>query len=199
MDTLKKVKAFTLVEMLIVMGIIIILMAVGIASGRFAIRRANKIEHQNAVEQIFQALQSYYTVYKEYPYKEDEGSNLSNLMTSVGEYIDDFEGGSEASYAYHTESTGQEVVICVTYGGLGDTNQLGIYCSGNGIGGTLIPNAPSEKDIEFGTDSYDVAQDLFDGVNCSDWEQEDEWTNECEEISYDPPTLPGGPPEPEEF
>ena len=48
-----KYKGFTLVEMLIVMGIIIILMVVGITAGRFAINRANDAAHRNAADQIY--------------------------------------------------------------------------------------------------------------------------------------------------
>ena len=54
----KKYPAFTLIEMLIVMGILSVLMAIGVAVARFAIQRANNIQHQSAVDQMFQALQS---------------------------------------------------------------------------------------------------------------------------------------------
>jgi type II secretory pathway pseudopilin PulG len=168
----KNFKAFTLVEMLIVMGIIIILMAVGIASGRFAIRRANKIEHQNAAEQIYQGLQSYYTDNREYPAKADGGTTLALLMAddTLGEYVDDFDGGSEASYAYIADSTGQEILVCVTYGGVGDANDLGIYCTGNGINGDLSV-APSEKDIEYSTtNDYNTVNAAFAADTCSDWD-----------------------------
>jgi type II secretory pathway pseudopilin PulG len=195
----KTYKAFTLVEMLIVMGIIIILMAVGIASGRFAIRRANKIEHQNAAEQIYQALQAYYSDYREYPDKGPANDETpQTLITgttsedddSLAEYIDDFDGGSEASYAYHVDTSGQEVLICVTYGGEADTNELGIYCTGNAIGGSLISGAPSEKDIDYGSADYNLAEDLFDATHCSDWDPATEWDGVCDEISYTPPASP---------
>jgi type II secretory pathway pseudopilin PulG len=167
----KDFKAFTLVEMLIVMGIIIILMAVGIASGRFAIRRANKIEHQNAAEQIYQAMQSYYSDKREYPGKGAiepigdivSGENLDDLEDSIAEYIDDFDGGSEATYAYQVDASGQQVIICVTYGGAGDANNLGMYCTGNAIGSTDFDSTPmpSAKDLDYGTDDYDTAASLY--------------------------------------
>jgi type II secretory pathway pseudopilin PulG len=181
----KEYKAFTLVEMLIVMGIIIILMAVGIASGRFAIRRANKIEHQNAAEQLYQALQSYYTDNREYPGTETvdalvTGIGLGEADNSIADYIDDFDGGSDASYSYTVDGTGQETIVCVTYGGLGDENALGIYCTGNGIAGT-IANAPSVKDIEVDLTSpseYLDAAALIN-ANCSAWTAADEWTSDA--------------------
>lgn len=185
----KNFKAFTLVEMLIVMGIIIILMAVGIASGRFAIRRANRIEHQNAAEQIYQGLQSYYADNREYPGKGGADiTDINALMAEdvLGEYIDDFDGGSEATYAYEVDATGQEVLICVTYGGDGDANNLGIYCTGNGIAGDLS-NAPTVKDIDYDdTANYDLAVGVF-GEACSDWEPATQTWGTCEA-----PTAQGG-------
>jgi type II secretory pathway pseudopilin PulG len=191
-------KAFTLVEMLIVMGIIIILMAVGIASGRFAIRRANKIEHQNAAENIYQALQSYYTDNKEYPsLLQEDGITINNpeaLLQTGGlldEYIDDFDGGSEASYAYAVDNTGQKAIVCVTYGGIADQNYLGLYCTGNAvgdeirIGGAILP-APRIKDITWddGID-YSRASSIFEDNKCSNW-QNGEWTENCSDLFSTP-------------
>ena len=111
MNRENKYLAFTLVEMLIVMGIVVILMAVGIASGRFAIQRANRIEHQNAADQIYQGLQSYYTDNRQFP---DEPASVSALVTTdLAEYIDEFDGGSEATYMYAVDSTNQEMLVCV--------------------------------------------------------------------------------------
>ena len=63
----KKYSGFTLVEMLIVMGIIIILTVVGITAGRFAINRANDVAHRNAADQVYTSLQAYYTDNRRYP------------------------------------------------------------------------------------------------------------------------------------
>jgi type II secretory pathway pseudopilin PulG len=194
----KSIKAFTLVEMLIVMGIIIILMAVGIASGRFAIRRANKIEHQNAAEQIYQALQSYYTDNREYPGKTTTSTPAGPLTVQalmadgiLGEYIDDFDGGSEATYAYAVDSSGQEALVCVTYGGVGDENEIGMYCAGNAINSTLITGAPGTKDIDYtNVTDYDlVANNLFTATEtCSDWDPAtQDWLVTCSA-----PTAQGG-------
>jgi len=186
-----KTKAFTLVEMLIVMGIIIILMAVGIASGRFAIRRANKIEHQNAAGNIYQALQSYYIENREYPplYQEDGVTRMNPqaLLESadlLDNFVDDFNGGSEASFGYIVDNTQQTVLICVTYGGIEDQNLQGLYCTGNGIGAeeitadeyTFIP--PTIKDIPW-EDSveYGCAGRVFE-EGCSNW-QEGQWSGDC--------------------
>jgi type II secretory pathway pseudopilin PulG len=186
----KRFKAFTLVEMLIVMGIIIILMALGIASGRFAIRRANRIEHQNAAENIYQAMQAYYSDNREYPCKDDVCTPMELMSPTatdpvLSEYVDDFEGGTEATYMYMTSPLGsaQEALICVTYGGAGDVNQLGIFCTGNAIGMTdaaFGDAVPGIKDMDYGEPDYNTAADLFEITNSSVWdpaiEGNDKWS-----------------------
>lgn len=179
----KSFKAFTLVEMLVVMGIIIILMAIGIASGRFAIQRANKIEHQNAAEQIYQGMQSYYADNREYPGKGDVITPRELLTGDLQPYIDDFDGGSEATYAYAVNDTGQEMIVCVTYGGVGDQNEVGIYCTGNGINGSM--SGPTVREIEYdaaNATEYNAARAIFtDGTDnyCSDWQPGTGWLTTC--------------------
>lgn len=149
----KKYASFTLVEMLIVMGIIIILMVVGVTAGRFAINRANDVAHRNAADQIYTSLQAYYTDFREYPSENSEeicsnGCTIAGLVGSEntpGElvpYIDEasFNGGSNASYFYGVGGDGgnQAVLVCVTLrGNAPDNNQKDngeIYCNGNGFG-----------------------------------------------------------------
>jgi type II secretory pathway pseudopilin PulG len=176
MRKIKSYEAFTLVEMLIVMGIIIILMAVGIASGRFAIQRANKIEHQNAADQIYQAAQSYYTDNREFPYSATAGAMSPATLLGAGgglaEYIDEFDGGSDATYTIAIDSTGQEIIVCVSLGGHDDENELGYYCTGNGLAGE-IASAPDVKDITYSGGAYsdaDIAAFLTaNAQNSSDW------------------------------
>ncbi len=175
MRKIKSYEAFTLVEMLIVMGIIIILMAVGIASGRFAIQRANKIEHQNAADQIYQAAQSYYTDNREFPYSSTASEMAPSVLLGEGgalaEYIDEFDGGSDATYTIDIDSTGQEIVVCVSLGGFQDVNKLGYYCTGNGLDGTIV-DVPAVKDIPYDTKTdsdYAVAAAFDDDANSSTW------------------------------
>jgi len=140
--------AFTLVEMLIVMGILIILMAVGITAGRFAINRANDVAHQNAADQIYTALQAYYTDEREFPAAIDCGAAACTPETLIAEdtyplykYMDQgsFNGGTEATYYYFVETTQQQsVLVCVTLGGVDDAKELGLYCTGNGFNDTLL-------------------------------------------------------------
>lgn len=142
---MKKYSGFTLIEMLIVMGIIIILMAAGVAGGRFAIQRANRIQKQNAVGNIEQALWGFYTDQRNFPPAQSPNTLLSNNHTSdtphgVKEYLDagQWDGGSEASFYYFVSSDRQTFVVCATLGGINDVQGVGnrnygIYCSGNGL------------------------------------------------------------------
>jgi type II secretory pathway pseudopilin PulG len=174
----KSYKAFTLVEMLIVMGILIILMTMGIAAGRFAIQRANQIQHQSASDQLFQGLQSYYADNREYPSDTDFTSFGTALSASgvLGQYIDtqSFDGGSDATYYYFVDTdTQQSVIICVTLGGHDDDNEFGVYCNGNGFG--ELPdgatNPVSTKDIETTSAEYTtVINASGNGVVSTDWD-----------------------------
>jgi len=177
-------EAFTLVEMLIVMGILIILMVIGITAGRFAINRANDVAHQNAADQIYQGLQAYYTDNRVFPPEQ----LISNLVGNPGactqeqnllcDYMDSgsFKGGTEATYHYFVDddANGQSVLVCVTLGGLGDARHRGIYCTGNGFGDANLSIGVSEsasnltsKDIPY--DEENSIYSTISGVDGADW------------------------------
>lgn len=162
-------EAFTLVEMLIVMGILIILMVIGVTAGRFAINRANDVAHQNAVDQIYMGLQAYYTDERVFPSNDACGGaacTVDVLIGAVGDdtaplnqYLDSgaFSGGTEATYYYYVEGdTEQSAIVCVTLGGLDDERERGIYCNGNGfgdadldIGATATGSDLTEKSVPY--------------------------------------------------
>ncbi len=146
-------EAFTLVEMLIVMGILIILMAIGITAGRFAINRANDVAHQNAVDQIYQGLQAYYTDERAFPAQQTP----SALITVLDEYMDEgvFKGGTESTFIYIVEPTHlQSVLVCVSLRGQATDNNSrtdgGYYCNGNGFGDDEMPLTITNKNFENG-------------------------------------------------
>lgn len=129
-------EAFTLVEMLIVMGILIVLMAVGITAGRFAINRANEVAHQDAVKQIYTALQAYYTDHREFPDPTTPKALIDGSSALLYSYLDNgaFNGGTIADYYYFvSEGMNQSVIVCATLGGTGDSKKLGLVCDGNGF------------------------------------------------------------------
>lgn len=150
--------AFTLVEMLVVMGILIILMVVGIAAGSFALNRASDVAHRNAADQLYEGLQAYYVDHRSYPEPGEckavdangvpiEGNipcTPEALMTDpdmLGEYMDlgAFSGGSGATFSYLVggPNDDQAVLVCVTMRGDWETNlardDSAVYCAGNGF------------------------------------------------------------------
>jgi type II secretory pathway pseudopilin PulG len=168
----KRYSAFTLVEMLIVMGILIILMAVGITAGRFAINRANDVAHQNAADQIYTAMQAYYTDHREFP----EITNFGTAMAvdgALNPYMGDgeFTGGTDATFYYWRSTLGQSILICVSKGGLEDETGRGYYCTGNAFGAASDEaTGITTKDVEAndtgapktpsgGTVTFDLTQD----------------------------------------
>jgi type II secretory pathway pseudopilin PulG len=185
----KRLKAFTLVEMLIVMGIIIILMTVGITAGRYAINRANDVAHQNAVDNFYTAVQAYYADHREFPLKDGASGmttpGFKGLLTDsdkdyyIGEYMEEgaFDGGTEATYYYAVDDLGQEVMICVSLFGTNENGRAGdFYCNGNSFGSTeifttaitdkIIPRAENGDTAPTGQDSAFTIIHDWDG---SDW------------------------------
>lgn len=177
-------EAFTLVEMLIVMGILIILMAVGITAGRFAINRANDVAHQNAADQIYTALQAYYTDHRSFP----NGTTAYTPSTLIGtseaaplwEYLDQgsFSGGTDATYIYVVGNNDQSVLVCVSLGGVTDDKFRGYYCTGNGFNdsnltvGTSTGALITSKTIKYTTvttGDYGIIDGLSTGSTAADW------------------------------
>jgi hypothetical protein len=115
------------------------------------------------------------------------------MNTYLDQYIDDFDGGSEASYGYAVDPTGQVILICVTYGGNEDVNGLGVFCTGNGIGSAELfsGDTPAKKDIDNSTadqDDYNAALNVFNS-SCANWDPDDQdWdTGNCVPDSINPP------------
>lgn len=178
-------EAFTLVEMLIVMGILIILMAVGITAGRFAINRANDVAHQNAVDQVYTGLQAYYTDAREFPFDDECGAVACTVESLLGtqaapgplyEYLDQgsFNGGTEATLFYFVEEDQQQsVLVCITLGGIDDSKERGLYCNGNGFNdGDLLAGAVTEKDIAYSDQAGIYATILASADGFVDWSGE---------------------------
>jgi prepilin-type N-terminal cleavage/methylation domain-containing protein len=175
---MKRFQGFTLVEMLVVMGILIILMTMGIAAGRFAIQRANRVQHQNAADQLYQGLQAYYADNRTFPSvgaASDQFSSWSDALGTGGvleEYLDSksFDGGGDATFYYGVSGDGQSVLICVTFGGLDDVQELGGYCQGNGFGvlPTDTPQPASTKDMD--ADAFNTSVISSGEMVSQDWE-----------------------------
>ena len=163
-------KAFTLTEMLIVMGILIILMVVGVAAGRFAINRANEIANRNGATQLYQAMQAHYTDYGKFPQISSEGvASLSAVITgesgqnTIGQYLDmgSF-GGKDATYFYLVDGEFQSMLICVTLGGIDDEGSKGIVCAGNGFSDSDVGVTVTTDKVETDDDAYSDILEVTD-------------------------------------
>ena len=167
-------KAFTLIEMLIVMGIIMILIGVGVAGTRYALDSANKIKLQNAVDNLNQAMLSYYADEREYPAFTNFGTTL-DTDGELNKYMEtgEFDGGADCTYYYWLDSVDEQTfLVCVSLGAHDDEKTKGFYCNGNGFGASY--SGIEDKNIENTgtmTDPLGTDPTQFDAV--TDWTNED--------------------------
>jgi len=177
MDGQKTYKAFTLIEMLIVMGILIILMVVGVAAGRFAINRANEIANRNGATQLYQAMQAHYTDYGKYP-QPATGSTFYAMVTgesgpgTIGQYLDmgSF-GGKDATYIYLPNKEYQSMLVCVSLGDIGDEANKGFVCAGNGFGDkdiTLTNESGCGNGKELVKDKIEPGETCYDALKSAE-------------------------------
>jgi type II secretory pathway pseudopilin PulG len=186
----RKYEAFTLVEMLIVMGILIILMVIGIAAGRFALNRANDVAHQNAADQLYQGLQAFYTDNRRFPVDLDCNGDYGSTCTPavmmadpdvLGQYMDlgAFNGGTTATFIYSTggDNKDQAVLVCASMRGDKEDSDArtdaSYYCNGNGFGVdnmTGFTGTITQKTLEIGDDQFGfVANGDYTGRR-SEWD-----------------------------
>ena len=166
-------KAFTLIEMLVVMGIIMILIGVGVAGTRYALDSANKIKFQSAVDNLDQALLSYYADQREYPAFTNFGAALGT-DGELNEYMEtgEFDGGADTTYYYWLDGDDQQTfLVCVSLGGQDDAKRKGFYCNGNGFGASY--SGIEDKNVE---NTGDMTNPL--GTTAGDFQAITNWTNE---------------------
>ena len=187
---MKKYTAFTLVEMLVVMGILVLLIAIGIAVGRYALQKSQNVKHMDAAKQLYTALVKYKLDHKAYPvlggtcsscineefFAYSMGYNGTSSNYILKPYTSEdgtFDGGSDATYYYAVqEDTQQFVVVCVSLGGVDDEKNQGFYCTGDGIG--LLPEGNPITDNEIGSlASGDPLATIVLSMDNSDWHPED--------------------------
>jgi prepilin-type N-terminal cleavage/methylation domain-containing protein len=184
---MKKLKGFTLIELLIVMGILVILIGTAIMISRWAIRRANTIDHKDSARNLEAALLSFKNENKFVPqvltcntdnaptcYTDeffrrafDESSSAGDILS---EYLDEtpFDGGTDATYYYTSDSQGQYFIVCVSLGGEDDENEWGFYCTGTGIGFLPEGHPITREDIE-PDNTAQIGIIRGDDVDDTDW------------------------------
>ena len=184
----RKYKAFTLVELLIVMGILIILLAVGVMIGRYIIQRAQDTHHKDAVRNLYAALLNYKNDNGQFPEVcngcliEEEffayalgylGVPAQHILKPYVDSAGGFDGGGNATYYYIVDEYDQQfVVVCVSLGGVDDEGERGYFCEGNGIGMLPEGNPIPHNDIgsrESGDPYWLVIQGAAGERGESDW------------------------------
>lgn len=181
----KRYKAFTLVEMLIVMGILIVLLAVGVLVARYAIQKAQDVKHKNAVRTLYSSLIKYKNINGKYPgigsctgcierefFAYSLGYNGTENNYILKEYADEdgiFDGGAEATYYYDVDDIDQQfVIVCVSLGGIDDEGERGFYCVGDGIG--ILPEITPVTDSDINSQaSGDPLAVIVKSMDNSDW------------------------------
>ena len=178
-----KYKGFTLVEVLIVMGILIILSGIGITAGRYAIERADRVYHQDMADRLFEALVKYKLDYGEYPRMGSCGTCIEEQFFAealgfrgvnpiLKQYWEEgtFDGGTDATYYYYVDPyVAQSVIVCVSLGGIDDELGKGHYCTGDGIGSEPAGHPLNVKEAG-SVGSGDIEDvNIIRGFDASDW------------------------------
>ena len=183
----KRYKGFTLVEVLIVMGILIILMGIGISIGRFAVQRSQDVYHRDSARNLYAALVKYKNIHRQYPrigtcsncIEEEffayslgfKGEAEDHILIPYLEDEDRFDGGADATYYYAVDDEdAQVVVVCVSFGGMDDEGERGFYCTGDGLG-----YLPQDNPIRVGEidsqQSGDIYAPVVKSLDDSDWQK----------------------------
>ncbi len=135
----KQYNAFTLIELLIVMAVIVILMGIGLLGGRFVIKRAHKTEHQAILADLVKATESYNLDNAGYPeVGPGHYDTFSALMADYenAKYLDhpfDDTHGQAATFYYVVSPVNDSYYFCAE-----NTADNYVVCDG--------PDAPSPAD-----------------------------------------------------
>lgn len=163
--------AFTLVEMLIVMGIMIILMAAGIAGGQYAMRMAAETEKDAAVGDLEAGLTAYFANARVFPQPGDMGALVDDYLS---DYIQDFDGGTRSNFYYWTDNSQQSFLVCAQYT---EDDEDGGVCRGN-LSAAI--EATRFDDLAYSVDDWsNITQDQDSGSE-GNWEAVDTWDPEAD-------------------
>lgn len=158
----KNVRGFTLIEMLIVMGILILLIALGIGGGRVALQNAADTATQSAIKQIYEAALAYKTSNGKFPISQTEVQSFESLVSGqLKTSLEGFDPGNNTVFYYATDSAGQSVLVCALLGGT--SGERGAVCEGNGFGNSAIGMVITQKKIETKDAEFKVLLDTTDG------------------------------------
>ncbi len=180
-----KYKSFTLVELLVVMGILIILITIGILVGRYATWQSQDTLHKDAARKLYTILLDYKNDNGSYPEVGScngcisgeffaralgtTGDAAEQVLVPYAEAQGGFDGGMDATFYYGVDSYDQQlVIVCVSLGGIDDETERGFYCVGSGIGELpeALPIPYNDIGSQNSGDPYAVSVKSLDD---SDW------------------------------
>ncbi len=137
--------AFTLIELLIVMAVIVILMGIGLLGGRFVIKRAHKTEHQAVLAGLVKATEAYNLDNGGYPeigMNADRFGSITQLTDSYESagYLDvDFttHHGEAGEFYYMPPTSTRSFYFCVQ-----NRSDDYVVCEGPGVPASLDDALP---------------------------------------------------------
>jgi prepilin-type N-terminal cleavage/methylation domain-containing protein len=142
----KDMRAFTLVELLVVMAILAVLIALSIAGIGYALRRSRNTARHAATENMIISLEAYYTDYASYPSEqslaaifgpaEEEGDFI------LKEYSESTWDAPPSSVFYYKDdgrTDPQLYTVCVNQEVWNETVEYEWICQGTGVGSDGFP------------------------------------------------------------
>jgi type II secretory pathway pseudopilin PulG len=182
----KKYLAYTLTEILLVMGVIMILGSVAVAGVRYGNQKSREAHYKSNVKLLYSVLVQFKDDYGRYILVTRDNCTgcLSSEVFAAGlgyrgrlsgggllPYLPErFDGGVEATYFYYVQpEDGQFVVVCTSLRGIEHNRNLNnrYYCEGDGLG--ILPIDDSEYDplptdnyIETGTPAAEFIRNRMD-------------------------------------
>lgn len=152
----KKIKGFTLVELLIAVSILTILTALGLLFFGGALKNARDHQRLKDLNTIAQALEMYRNDFHYYPSSSSDTDSMDNLKFNLVDqknYLSEMPADplndSERKYQYKASGTGGNC-----------TNEIGSYCNG------FVLCAKAEGDIGFDNPTGCETLDCTDTDKC---------------------------------
>jgi prepilin-type N-terminal cleavage/methylation domain-containing protein len=162
-------KGFTLVELLVVMGIMAVLIGISVAGLGFAMRRSRNIARSAAMSNLDKALQAHYADDQTYP---DDGNAIDEIIGETGnmtpppleEYLEGTwdAGAPGTTFCYRTDNANVKYSICVSQEQGDGTDNF--QCTGPGVG-------------QSGWPSKEVSGDCTNCGTCRVYGPNEEWDN----------------------
>ena len=142
-------RAFTLVELLIVMAILAVLIGISVAGIGYALRQSRNIARQSAMANLDRAVQAYYSDNVIY-FTDTDPDSFDDMLTNdlyLNTYLEgSWEAPPNSQFTFKTDTEGYYYVVC----GKMEMTGSNFYwmCTGPGIGQGSFPQQEKLVDID---------------------------------------------------